>query len=54
MSQDVLVQGLLPVGEAALQDVLVLLGQLLLHVPFGSAQDERLDHLWLVQSERVL
>lgn len=45
LQDDVLVQGFLPVGQAALQHVLVPLGQLLLHVPLGPPQDERLGHL---------
>lgn len=43
--EDVLVQTLLSSGQATLQDVLVLLGQLFLHLPLGASQDERLDHL---------
>lgn len=45
LQDDVLVQGFLPVGEAALQHVLVLLRQLLFHVSLGSPQDKRLRHL---------
>lgn len=45
LSEDVLVEALLSAGETTLQDVLVLLGQLLLHVSFRAPQDERLDHL---------
>lgn len=45
LQDDVLVQGFLPVGQAALQHVLVLLRQLLFHVPLGSPQDKGLRHL---------
>lgn len=47
LSEDVFVKALLPAGQPALEDVLVLLGQLFLHVPFGTPQDEGLDHLCL-------
>lgn len=45
LQDDVLVQGFLPVREAALQHVLVLLRQLLFHVSLGSPQNKRLRHL---------
>lgn len=47
LSEDVFVKGLLSAGQPAFEDVLVLLGQLFLHVPFGTPQDEGLDHLHL-------
>lgn len=45
LRQDVLVHALLSGRETALQDVLVLLRQLLLHVSLGATKDERLNHL---------
>lgn len=45
LQDDVLVQGFLSAGQATLQHVLVPLGQLLLRVPLGSPQNERLGHL---------
>lgn len=54
LSEDVFVKGLLSAGQPAFEDVLVLLGQLLLHVPFGTPQDEGLDHLHLKVTNGLL
>jgi len=48
LREDILVKVLLSGGETALQDMLVLLGQLLLHVSFGAPEDEGLDHLQIM------
>lgn len=53
LSEDIFVKVLLSAGETALQDVLVLLGQLFLYVPFGAPQDERLDHLQLKKKHKT-
>lgn len=45
LQDDILVQGLLSIGEAALEDMLVFLRQLLLYVSLSSPQNEGLCHL---------
>lgn len=50
LSEDIFVQVFLSARETAFQNMLVLLGQLFLHVPFGASQDKRLDHLQLGES----
>lgn len=47
LCEDVLIKALLSAGQTALEDVLVLLRQLLLHIPFGAPQNEGLNHLHL-------
>lgn len=45
LQNDIFVQGLLAVGEAALQNVLILLCQLLLHISLSSPQNKWLCYL---------
>lgn len=44
LDEDVLVHALLPLGQTALENVLILLRHLLFYISLGTAQDEGLNH----------
>lgn len=47
LSEDVLIEALLSVGQTTFQDVFILFWKLFLHIPFRASQDEWLDYLQL-------